>query len=521
MAGSEIERPSSNDAVELLLERQAARELWSAASFALGVAAVSEDSAGADQTEDVDTFFMTVRRSSALELLNALAVNFDFPTQDGAQSLNATDAVRMDDLVAIAIDAHTATVILNALTFSLGSVGRENNPGMQRGGADIVRTIISQSTALELLTSLVTNVGSVQSGLKAGKDSRKPAGQDGILNRLIDPLPHEEYSAEDELLSLIDVGQTEGPIRRRGSLGKKKWQSDGGSPLDRSLPAGDSQEQADEIDCTVYAPGEASLSNSFLVQVFAHLPEQAAAVEQIAKEAEPGAGRRVGKTLDQKIQRGSRLTFDLTMAGLEIDEPSQSIFWRGKPESVQFAVSVPKDFEPKNIVGTVTVSESTIPIGHLKFTFKVVAVSTAATANTQSVLAGNLIRYQQAFISYASPDRAEVLKRVQMLNASKVKFFQDLLTLEPGDHWEKLIYEYIDRSDVFYLFWSTAASKSHWVKKEIDYARSRQAGKDEAPPEIVPILIEGPPPPKPPEELSFLHFNDKFLYFIKAEERET
>src|SRR4029077_18382200 len=112
-----------------------------------------------------------------------------------------------------------------------------------------------------------------------------------------------------------------------------------------------------------------------------------------------------------------------TMGDLEIDEPSQSVVWSGKPASVQFGVTVPADQEPQDLICKVTVSESSIPIGHLKFIFKVVAVG--AAADTRPVLVGNLIRYRQAFISYARKDSAEVLKRVQMLNASKVNYFQD------------------------------------------------------------------------------------------------
>jgi hypothetical protein len=41
--------------------------------------------------------------------------------------------------------------------------------------------------------------------------------------------------------------------------------------------------------------------------------------------------------------------------------------------------------------------------------------------------------YQYAFVSYASKDRREVLKRVQMLEVLKTKFFQDILSLDPGD----------------------------------------------------------------------------------------
>jgi hypothetical protein len=35
-------------------------------------------------------------------------------------------------------------------------------------------------------------------------------------------------------------------------------------------------------------------------------------------------------------------------------------------------------------------------------------------------------------------------------------------------------------------------------------------------PEIHPILIEGPPPPKPPDSLAFLQFNDSLLYVIAS-----
>jgi hypothetical protein len=123
-------------------------------------------------------------------------------------------------------------------------------------------------------------------------------------------------------------------------------------------------------------------------------------------------------------------------------------------------------------------------------------------------------RYHHAFISYASEDRAEVLKRTQMLKLVSIDFFQDLLSIEPGERWAKALYKNIDKSDVFFLFWSTAAKNSEWVMKEVRYAIERHGGDDLAPPEIVPVLIEGPPPVAPPPELKDLHFNDRFLYFI-------
>jgi hypothetical protein len=52
------------------------------------------------------------------------------------------------------------------------------------------------------------------------------------------------------------------------------------------------------------------------------------------------------------------------------------------------------------------------------------------------------------------------------------------------------------------------------VEKELRYVLSRQ----EAAPEIVPIIIEAPAPLPPPDYLKTLHFNDKIMYLIKVEE---
>ena len=283
------------------------------------------------------------------------------------------------------------------------------------------------------------------------------------------------------------------------------------------------EEEEEDVGATVYAPGQAAPGDGFLVQVFVHLPEQAASLDDIARDADEDAKRRAAARLQKKIRRGTELTLHLLMPGLDVDEPAQSCVWEGEPACVQFGVTVPEGCKPGSIIGTVTLSENSIPVGHLKFKLKVAGEAAASVPATvaEPEPAGSLIRYRQAFISYASADRAEVLKRVQMLNLAKIKFFQDLLTLEPGDSWEKLLYDYIDKSDVFFLFWSRAASESEWVKREIEYAIKAKTNEGEAGPEIIPVIIEGRPPARPPAELSFLHFNDKLLYFINSRETEV
>jgi hypothetical protein len=295
--------------------------------------------------------------------------------------------------------------------------------------------------------------------------------------------------------------------------------------MEESLLAGATE--GEEVRCTVFAPTEARQGKSFMVIAFAHLAEQAALLAEMAKGMSKSVEQRgPGKKLGARIERGQELTFALEMPGLEIDEPNQSLTWEGEPDSVQFGVTIPKDFETGSLIGTVRVVYKSVPVGHVKFEFEVVegapqaekpavaAASPAPPPVAAPIQFDNYVQYKQVFISYASQDRAEVLKRVQVMSMMKLNFFQDLLTLEPGDDWEKTIYQYLDRSDAVFLFWSSHAKRSEWVEKELRYVLSRKEGA----PEIVPIIIEAPAPLPPPDYLKSLHFNDKIMYLIKVEE---
>lgn len=272
----------------------------------------------------------------------------------------------------------------------------------------------------------------------------------------------------------------------------------------------------DEVQCTLYAPSEAKAGDDFLVKVFAHLQEQAEDLAKIAKMTDENLKEQAVKNLDKTIERGSALTFQLSISGMEVDEPIQIYTWNGNVIEVPFIISIRKDCEPGTKFGKVIVSENNIPIGRLTFKVSIVGKINTLQPIDKNLSEEGLKRYQYAFISYASEDRPEVLERVQMLEAARIKYFQDILSIDPGDRWRKELYKHIDKSDVVFLFWSTAASRSEWVEKEILYALERQQGNDTSPPDIIPIIIEGPPPVNPPPSLNFLHFNDKFIYFIYA-----
>jgi hypothetical protein len=269
----------------------------------------------------------------------------------------------------------------------------------------------------------------------------------------------------------------------------------------------------DWVECTVFAPPSATPGTGLLVQVFVHLPEEAADARAIATELDVDARRRAFRSLDARVRIGNRLDFDLRLPGLVVDEPTGSLVWRRRTDAVQFGVRVPPETAPGTIIGTLSVAVNSVPLGHVKFKL---AIDPGAAPASNEPQGDKASRYRFAFISYSSMDRDEVVRRVQLLQAVGIEYFQDVLSLEPGDRWLKRIELGIDRCDLFLLFWSSEAKRSEWVRQEVRHALARKAGDDTLGPEIRPVIIEGPPIVEPWAELAHLHFNDQLLYVLRA-----
>jgi len=276
--------------------------------------------------------------------------------------------------------------------------------------------------------------------------------------------------------------------------------------------ASDEAAAGERVDCTVFAPATVTLGEAVLVQVFAHLPLQHEDARALATEFDPGAQRRAFKSLESRVARGSRLTFHLAMPGAHVDDPVQSLVWRGRAEAVQFGVTTAAAPGQPSLIGTVTASQGSVPIGHVKFRLGVRPDSGPRDERLEPV-GDDARRYRSAFTSYASTDRDQVLRGVQMLRAVGIRCFQDVVDLEPGDRWERKLYLSIEQSDLFLLFWSSAARESRWVRKEVEYALGCKADEF-GPPEIKPIILERPPSPPWPE-LAHLHFDDRLVYFMR------
>ena len=268
-------------------------------------------------------------------------------------------------------------------------------------------------------------------------------------------------------------------------------------------------QDVDLVDCSVFGPRAARPGDTIMIQVFLHLPEQRERASFQAAAMDSSATSKGTRTLEIAIKRGARVEISFAVNALRVDEPVQSVVWQGQPVFCQFLVAIPQGTSDQSFFCVVRVSIDGSLIGCIKFRIS----SDPNTAGPQPALLGDYARrYEKAFVSYATMDRKEVLKRVQMLQILKTEFFLDLLSLDPGDRWEKKLYEQIDQCDLFLLFWSQAAKDSQWVLQEAEYALKHQQANPDSEPDIVPVILEHNV--LPPPNLAALHFNDRFNYLI-------
>lgn len=267
-------------------------------------------------------------------------------------------------------------------------------------------------------------------------------------------------------------------------------------------PAEEGRARRDRVDASAFAPPAARAGEDFLVQIFLHAPGDAATTAMLAREADGDTGRRGVVTLEVAVEQGQRIDVVLEAKSLEIDEPSQSLIWRGDPRACQFMVSARAAAAGRSHQIRARLAIGGIPVGSLRFVVQVTAEATAAL----DITGEESRRYTHAFLSHAHEDRVKVLTYAQLLEAAGIKYFQDIATLHAMEDWEKRLHEAIDQCDLFLLFWTASAAQSQWVERETRYAMQRQGSSLQEMPDIAPIFLD-PDPPHPPEWLRSRHFD--------------
>jgi hypothetical protein len=271
-----------------------------------------------------------------------------------------------------------------------------------------------------------------------------------------------------------------------------------------------------DVDVTVFAPSKAPPRDEIIVQVIFHTPEREAEAQARASKVDPEARPLASVPLVIQLRQDDQLKVTLECIGTAIAEPVQCTIWNGRLVCVHFLMQLPDVTDERTLRPKLRIFVNGIPAGNVLFKITIVPMARRAgqlPANEQTRA------FRRPFLSYASEDRVSVLKAAQLLSALKMEYFQDIMSLSPGDRWERRLYLEIENCDLFLLFWSSHARQSKWVIMEAEHAlKCSSAASSQQAIEIVPILLEGPPPPMPPDSLKEIHFNDYRRHVIFAEE---
>ncbi len=264
--------------------------------------------------------------------------------------------------------------------------------------------------------------------------------------------------------------------------------------------------EIDLVQFSVFAPAKVAPARSFVLEVWAYNREQRDEVMKLATRKHRLIER--GSRANVRIPVRKQLTLVLHLDGFEVKESQDSFFWCGEFVNASFIVDTPPDLAPGNYPGQINILHDGLLLWRVVF-----EIAVGPDSGAQMTLRARQQMFRTAFASYASTDRAEVLRRVQGLRAAGVDVFLDVVALRAGQQWEAQLYENIRRRDIFYLFWSEAARASEWVEREWRYAL-REKGLDY----IHPIPLVDPRNAPPPRELASRHFNDLLLAWLNHQQ---
>jgi uncharacterized protein DUF4062/TIR domain-containing protein len=278
---------------------------------------------------------------------------------------------------------------------------------------------------------------------------------------------------------------------------------------------------ADIVDASAFSPEACAPGETVLVQIFFHRRNQASAARKRAQESDRQAMRRSFCTFETEVSRGQRLGVKLESRDFLMGEVEQSIVWKGEPCMCQFEATLPSSVKNRSCQITANFYLEGVPVGVLKFSL---AVAHTKDGSFGSVgLRGDSSRhFEHAFLSYSSRDRREVLQCAQVLEGVGIRFFLDVVSLRSGEIWERRLYDEIDRSDVFMLFWSknVEQAESKWIEREATYALERQEASEDQLPCFRPTFLGGDEPNRPPWLPARIQFDNALRRHLLAVRRD-
>ena len=403
---------------------------------------------------------------------------------DGRQFFEARDLAKAEDIVRKALQIDASNSQAKSL---LETINAERRKEEQERLLEAVRTMIKQGDFAEATSLLQESV----------KQLSQLESETAQLKGKIEERRREEQRRKEEQGSHLSPGNSvPAPSQALSPI------------LDPTRVPRDML--IDNVHFTLTGPLVLAPGATYELQFWLHVEQQRSTVLEAASVLHrlPQSEVAVKSEGPYPLQRGSRIGVRLKIDGLRCLDNHKLLMWTGEIGNTAFVVEVPPGASEGAYAGTASIRLNGCEIAKMSFFVRV-----GPPILTMNEIPSQTRSHRNAFASYASEDRVEVLSRIQGMEAAfkGLHVFVDLIDLRSGQNWERELAERISKSEVFYLFWCRHAMNSNWVDKEWHWALAAK-GQDF----IDPVPLEGPELAPPPKELAAKHFNDPLLAFIAA-----
>ncbi|MBE7512598.1 MAG: toll/interleukin-1 receptor domain-containing protein [Anaerolineales bacterium] len=267
----------------------------------------------------------------------------------------------------------------------------------------------------------------------------------------------------------------------------------------------------EDVRFTGFAPRQAAVDEWYSLLVYTHID---AALDKVRRDAdrfkaEMGGNPREAKASPPaKLARGTEISIVPACEGVIFNPERVTFKWAEDMHRADFRFRARTDMA--DLAGNIIVS---IFVGALIVgTIKLGILFTEADAAPPpqevqpTAISASLYSASQIFPSYSHKDEGIVLACRNAYKALGYDFLRDKDALRPGEDWNAKLVEFIEKADIFQLFWSPRSAQSKYCQEEWQYALKLMQARKKPAAFIRPVYWERDTFVAPPPELGSLHF---------------
>jgi hypothetical protein len=206
---------------------------------------------------------------------------------------------------------------------------------------------------------------------------------------------------------------------------------------------------------------------------------------------------------NQLIARETEIRVVPQLSGCRFNPPFQQVIWIEDWHRAEFRVQASPDLPGfvlnQPVMGSVSFHVQTVLVGEVPI-WAVLSEGTSPADADRPPQSTTADPYRAIFVSYSHRD-SDIVERIgRAYKALGMQFLRDVEMLRSGQEWNPTLLKYIEKSDIFQLYWSKSASDSVYVRQEWQHALNLERKN------FIRPLYWQDPMPAPPAELSRIHF---------------